>query len=114
MPHKGTGASETFYAEDYLPRKTIQPIPKGGCVQGVMVFMVQGASGEDLRTIGVKYHLGFNDVWGGSYAADTENKGMEDDLMAWPGIRDSTENEQVPEITQPSPSPTAHKEVSPH
>ena len=31
LPHKN-GPSETFYAEDYLPRKTIQPIPKGGCV----------------------------------------------------------------------------------
>jgi hypothetical protein len=114
MPHISSGASETFYAEDYLPRKTIQPIPKGGCVQGIMVFMVQGASMGDLKAIGVNHHLEFKDLWGASYYADIQNNGMEDNLMAWPGIRDSTGNEPEPEITLPSPSPTARKEASPH
>lgn len=64
LPHLSGGGTEMIYREDHLPRKTMQPIPKGGCVQGLLLFMVEGATMQDLRTIGTLYRVEFKDLWG--------------------------------------------------
>jgi len=118
MPHKAGqagGVSETIYREDHLPRKTIQPIPKGGSVQGILLFAVEGATMQDLRSIGTSYHLEFKDLWGALYTVDVQNTGIADVLMDFPGLRDSNVQEEKDEdgAKQP-PSPTPNKGASPH
>lgn len=107
FPHKGDGGpAEIFYPEDQLARKTIQPIPKGGCVQGLLMFVISGASMQDLRAIGTSYRLEFKDLWGAPYVTEIKNAGMQDVMLDWPGIRSSTvEDEPEPIIKLPSPTP---------
>lgn len=113
LPHQSGGGSEMIYREDYLPRKTIQPIPKGGCVQGSLLFLVEGASMQDLRAIGTVYRIEFKDLWGETYVAEIRNTGTRDVIYDWPGMRDSAIEGEVPEIMTPSPSPTPNTVASP-
>jgi hypothetical protein len=114
IPHKDSGTSETIHREDHLPRKTIQPIPKGGSVQGLLLFLVEGASMQDLKAIGTSFRIEFKDLWGREYSAEIQNTGMNDTMLDWPGVNSEVTYESELETKQPSPSPTPHKAASPH
>jgi hypothetical protein len=94
------GATETTHPDDFLPRKTLQPITKGALVQGRMFYIIPGASAADLTTIGTIYRIEFADLWRRKYKAEFKYTTREDRVLDFAGM-----HPQNVTVESPTPKP---------
>jgi hypothetical protein len=77
-----------LYGEDALYNKgVITPIPTGGQISGVLLFVVEGVPKQDIWRDGTRLTLTFEDVLGQPYKASVTLKGSPRPFQYLPGLR---------------------------
>jgi hypothetical protein len=114
-----SGTSEVFGYDDLLLRKSLLPIPRGGFVQGRLLFRLRGLSPSDLRTIGTTFRIEFFDLWGKAYTTEFKCTSREDSLLHFAGMNAAQlamaqpELELIPPTSAKPPLSVPNMEASP-
>jgi hypothetical protein len=113
-----SGAAEPYDSDDLLVRKSLQPIPRGGLVQGRLLFRMADLSVSDLRTIGNTFRVEFFDLWGQAYKTEFKYTDHGDSMLHFAGMSAPKVAIAQPELslddTTKQPSSAPNKEASPH
>ena len=77
-----------FQGSDALYSKTAQPIPTGGVVNGVVLFIINNVSRDAVNQVGTSVKLNFADVTGKTFFAEYTFTGKEGDIpIYFPGMK---------------------------
>jgi hypothetical protein len=86
--HLANGRTRTIYREDALYNKLVNPLPQGGKVVGVLLFVMPDIKFDEVQMRGVSFTLRFNDVTGKSYESSKILSGQNaGDIEYFPGMR---------------------------